>query len=228
MSTTVLERELYALPEAARLLRVAPSTLQWWLEGRTLGRKTYAPVLRSEPTGSKVLTWGEFVEARYLRSYRKDLQVPLQQLRIVIERLREQFGVQYPLATLKPFVAGNREVVLKAQDESGLPPDFWLFVGIASGQAIVTPATETFLQRVDFSEDDDQWAMRIHPTGDKTSPVVFDPDYSYGLPTVRGIRTEIIAELAEAGEPVEALADDYDLDVAEVKAALAYEWSDAA
>ncbi len=29
----VLDRELYTEAEAARLLRLAPSTLHWWLEG---------------------------------------------------------------------------------------------------------------------------------------------------------------------------------------------------
>jgi hypothetical protein len=29
----ILDRELYSEAEAARLLRLAPSTLHWWLEG---------------------------------------------------------------------------------------------------------------------------------------------------------------------------------------------------
>ena len=32
---TLLEREMYAEAGAARLLNVAPSTLHYWLEGRT-------------------------------------------------------------------------------------------------------------------------------------------------------------------------------------------------
>ncbi|MGH8910680.1 MAG: DUF433 domain-containing protein, partial [Egibacteraceae bacterium] len=78
MSVAVLERELYTVGEAARLLRMPVSTLKWWLEGRpSEGRP---PVLRPEPTGSNAVTWGEYVEAGYLREYRRR-QVPLQHLR---------------------------------------------------------------------------------------------------------------------------------------------------
>jgi hypothetical protein len=34
VSVTILDREMYNESVAARLLRVAPSTLHWWLEGR--------------------------------------------------------------------------------------------------------------------------------------------------------------------------------------------------
>ena len=48
MSVTILEREMYTEAAAARLLRIAPSTLHWWLEGRA---PRYRPVIRVEPTG---------------------------------------------------------------------------------------------------------------------------------------------------------------------------------
>src|SRR5690606_39664564 len=60
----VLDREMFTIGEAARLLRMPPSTLRWWLEGGTRRGKLYPPVIRREPTGSTTVTWGEFVEAR--------------------------------------------------------------------------------------------------------------------------------------------------------------------
>lgn len=78
MSVTILEREMYTEAAAARLLRVAPSTLHWWLEGRP---PRYRPVIRPEPTGSRHVTWAEFVEAGLLRSYRREHDVPLRELR---------------------------------------------------------------------------------------------------------------------------------------------------
>src|SRR5260370_14506594 len=100
MSVAILERALYSEGAAARLLRVAPSTLHWWLEGRT---PWYRPVIRREPTGSRVVTWAEFVEAGLLRSYRRDHDVPLKELRDFIDRLRQQFHVPYPLADRPPY-----------------------------------------------------------------------------------------------------------------------------
>ena len=48
---TLLDREMYTEPQAARLLRLAPSTHDW-LEGGTRRNKTYKPVIRAETTGS--------------------------------------------------------------------------------------------------------------------------------------------------------------------------------
>ena len=53
------------------------------------------------------MTWAEFVEAGLLRSYRRDHEVPLRELRDFIDRLRDEFQVPYPLADRRPYV-GNR------------------------------------------------------------------------------------------------------------------------
>ena len=67
-------------------MRVAPSTLYWWLEGRP---PRYRPVIWVEPTGSRSVTWAEFVEADLLRSYRREHDAPLKEVREFIDRLRE-------------------------------------------------------------------------------------------------------------------------------------------
>ena len=83
--TSMLTRPTYSLSEASRLLRVSPSKLRWWLEGAVRGPRRYPSVLRnpsvlrSEPTGSSQVSWGEFIEAAYLREYLQHL--PLQRLR---------------------------------------------------------------------------------------------------------------------------------------------------
>ena len=68
---------MYAEAEAAWLLDVAPSTLHYWLEGKT-GRagKVHRPVIRKEPQGTGApVTWAEFVEAGLLRQCRRELKV---------------------------------------------------------------------------------------------------------------------------------------------------------
>lgn len=216
-----LTRDTYSVAEAARLLRVSPATLRWWLEGR----EPYQPVIRPEPSESGDVTWGEFVEARFLRAYRK--RRSLQRLRPVIARLREEFDVLYPLATCQPFVGPGLELTLRTQQAENLPDDLAIVYEIGSGQLVLTPVASQFIERVHFAEEDPRWALRILPQG-KDSPVVIDPEYSFGAPTVRGIRTEALAELVDAGEPVEEVADDFSLSVADVKAAVTFEWRLAA
>lgn len=221
MGVEVLHRELYTIGEAARLLRVPASTLRWWLEGRD----EYPPVIRQESTGSGTVTWGEFVEAGFLREYRKARS--LQRLRPVIDKLRESFDVPYPLAHLKPFVGPGLHLTLEAQRSAGLPEDLAIVYEIMTGQLVLAYQAREFLQRVDFAASGTQWAERIHPAG-PGSPVVIDPGFSFGAPTIRGIKTGAIAELVEAGELPEAVAGDFSLHLSEVKAAVSYEWQHAA
>lgn len=208
--------------EAARLLRVPQSTLRWWLEGQTRRGKRYLPVLRDKPTGSGVLTWGEFVEAGYLRAYRRE-EVPLGELRSFIDDLRQHLGVPYPLAHFKPFVSASRRLVVQLQNKAGLPPEFSLALEVSTGQLVLSGASEAFLASVDFSPEGNQPAVRVYPAG-KQSPVVIDPNLAFGAPNVRGVRTDAITELIDAGEPPERVAEDFGLSVELVKAATAFEW----
>jgi hypothetical protein len=109
--TTTLDREMFAEAEAARLLRVPQGTFRYWLDGGTRGDREYSPIIRVEPTNSRVVTWAEFVEAGLPRSYRQR-RVPMAELRSFIDELRNALGVPYPLAHHRPYVSGRTTVWL--------------------------------------------------------------------------------------------------------------------
>ena len=153
----LVNREMYSIKEAAHLLDIRPATLRWWLEGRD----HHPPVLRTEPSGSPNVTWGEFVEARFLREYRKHRS--LQRLRPVIERLRQEFGVEHPLAHLKPFVGPGLSMTLAAQTSAGLAYELAVVHEIATGQLILSFKAEDFIRLIEFHPDGDQAARRIRP-----------------------------------------------------------------
>lgn len=154
MMTSDLERELYPVGEAARLLRVPQSTLRWWLEGRAVRGKHYPPVIREEPTGSGLVTWGEFVEAGYcyLREYRSK-SVPLTDLRRFIDGLRQELHIRYPLAHLQPFVSAHRQLVLEVQRAARVPPEYGLVLEVSTGQLLLGHAAESFIEQVEFSPE---------------------------------------------------------------------------
>lgn len=215
----VLDREMFAEAEAARLLRVAQSTLHYWLEGGRQRGRAYRPVIRVEPTASRTVTWAEFVEAGLLRGYR-ERRVPMAELRAFIDELRDRYGVPYPLAHRQPFISG-RNLVLQAQEAAGLGADFCL-VAYASGQLILTPPSQSFVERVHW---DDDIAAGWRPHDDPASPVVMAPDIRFGRPAVRGVATDVLREHEEAGEDVDEIAASFDLAPDEVRWALAYEVS---
>ena len=161
-----------------------PATLTHWLEGGERDGRQYEPVLRPEPLGINTITWGEMVEARYLRAYRTDLHVSMQRLRPFIAKLREEFGVPFPLAHFRPFIDANRRLLLELQTASDLPQDLWVVYEFATGQTVLNPLlADNFLARIDFAETGDQVAERIRPLG-KNSPVVLDPRRSSAAATV--------------------------------------------
>jgi uncharacterized protein (DUF433 family) len=216
----VLEREMFSEAEAARLLRVAQSTLHYWLEGGQRRGKTYRPVLRVEPRGARSVTWAEFVEAALLREYRRTLNVPMAELRAFIDLLRDSYGVPSPLADRRPYVVG-RELVLSAQDEVGLDPEFCL-VAAVRGQLILTPSAQSFVERVSWDGD---LAAGWRPHDDPRSPVLMTPDLRFGKPSIRGISTDVVWEHDQAGEDVHEIAGAFDLTTDDVRWALAYESS---
>lgn len=200
--TSLLARPTYSLSEAARLLRLSASSLRWWLEGGERGGKRYPPVLRAQPLGSTDVSWGEFIEAAYLREYRKYL--PLQRLRPLRKALGDQLETAFPFALAQPWMTG-RELVWDMQCKLGIPEELWVVVG--SNQLVLGTAASNFFRRVTFDPSTHE-AMR-YVVMDAPEPVCVDPEFAFGIPIIRGVRTEAIAELSLAGEPSTAILDIY-------------------
>ena len=172
---SLLDREMFAEAEAARLLQLHQSTLHYWLEGREMRGRHYQPIIRPVPTGGRTVTWAEFIEAGLLRGYRSK-RVPMTELRAFIDLLRQEYGVPYPLAHEAPLVSG-RQLVLRAQELAGLDGDFCL-VAFANNQLILTGPSLDFTERVHWEND---IAVRWRPHDDPHSPVLMTPDVRFGL-----------------------------------------------
>jgi hypothetical protein len=168
----LLTMRLCSYREAARTLRMPPSTLWWWLEGRE--EESYEPVLRSAPTGSNVMTC-EFVEAAYLREYRRR-SVPLRRLRLFVEALRDELRLPHPLATKQPFIAAEHRLVLELEERVELAGELRaVVVDPTDGQLVLSYPAEAFLEKVEFAEVGAMPALRWFPAGKQS------PD-DYGLP----------------------------------------------
>lgn len=218
-AVSILERPVYGISEAAGLLGLRPDRTRAWLDGYERRGVRYPPVIRPEPTGSEIVTWGEFVELGYLREYRRK-GVPLQRLRPVIDELRTAFATPYPLATAKPYIDG-KQLVLELQQKNDLPGP--IAIVISTGQTIaLADEAMRFFKKVEFDPPERGDVRYLHPAG-TTSPVVIDPLIRFGRPSVQGVATERLWELYDAGETVDQIAEGYDLSTELVRAAIAYE-----
>jgi uncharacterized protein (DUF433 family) len=217
MAASLLDRAIYSYPDVDRLVGLHSGTARRWLEGYVRSGRFYEPVLRLEPTGSDVVTWGEMVEARLLAEFRSQ-QVPVQRLRPAVVRLREEFG-RYPLAHARPFLeVDGRELVRVVQEEVGLERPLQLVV-VRNDQLVLVETAERFRDAVEYEND---VVGRLRPDA-RTPGVVMDPLRAFGQPAVRNVRTESLAEEFRAGTSREELADLYDLSPGQVDEALRFE-----
>jgi uncharacterized protein (DUF433 family) len=212
----ILERPLYGFAQVDELLSLVTGTARRWIDGYSRGKRIYPPVVRPESTGNESVTWGEFVETSLLSQYR-DVGVPLQRLRPVVQILRQELGVPYPLAHARPWVE-RRDLVLHVQQLVGLDTELELAYAPRTGQVLLTDRAEAFFQRVQWNGD--EAGAFIAAEG---SRVILDPLRSFGAPTVDGIRTDVIAELVSAGEAVEWVARVYGLPTQLVDEAIDFE-----
>lgn len=212
----LVDFELYSVAEAARLLAISAPKVTRWLDGYERAGTTYPPVVRPYSTGSDIVTWGEFIELGYLREYRKK-DVPLQQLRPVIDRLRKRYRTKYPLAHHRPFVGPGRRLVMEIERAEGI--DHRLYMVVDSDQLLLSTQAEAFLDKVEFEAD----VARLWRPRGRASEVVIDPETSFGIPTIRGIRTEAITELYQAGEPPALIARTWGLDETDIHDAIRFE-----
>lgn len=220
---SVLEREVFSEAEAARLLRVAQSTLHYWLEGDERKGRRHKPVLRTEPRGARSVTWAEFVEAGLLREYRRTHRVPMVELRAFIDLLREDSGCPTHSPTADRTSPADK-LVLQAQAEAGLDPEYGLVAAVGN-QLLLTPPSAAFVERVTWDGD---VAAGWRPDPNPQSPVRILPDVRFGRPSIKGFSTEVLWEQDEAGPGVEEITGTYQLDMPDVRWALAYENSQRA
>jgi len=222
----LLERPLYGLGQVDRLLALAGGTARRWIEGYQRGGKRYPPVIRHEPTGDEIATWGEFVETRLLAQYR-DAGVPLLRMRPAIDRLREELGTPYPLASARTWLGiQGRELVLGVQEEIGLERQLALVV-VRTGQRMIewSDPAEEFRRSVEWTSADEEAQPRLVRPVTDLSQVVIDPLRGFGEPVItdRGVRTEVIAELVRSGDSPEMIGELYELERSQVDAAVRYE-----
>ena len=207
----------YSLAEAASLAGLVPQMARRWLLGYTFGSTSglrhMSPVGRARTAASEV-SFLDLVELVAIRGL-KDFGLPLGAIRQLTANCRALLQVERPLVTLRFSISG-RDVFIESGSEL-------LEVGRHRGQLAWRRVIEPYLASLDF---DDVFVRRWWPLG-RTSQVVVDPDFGFGLPVVAGsgVRTEIILERFRAGDLAEQIASDFNLNEESVERALQFEVS---
>jgi hypothetical protein len=154
VTTELLDRPVYGMMQVDRLLGLHAGTARRWIDGYERSGKRYDPIVREVRTGSDVVSWGEFIETRLLANYRT-AGVPIIKLRPVVQRLREELGVRFPLAHARTYVqAYGRELVARVQDQEKLDSRLHIVEVLRTGQITLAYESRVFVEAVDWEPVD--------------------------------------------------------------------------
>lgn len=220
-TTNLLDRPVYGVGQVDAILALTAGTATRWVDGYSRGGKDFPPIIRPEPTGSELVTWGEFAEARLLAEYR-GAGVPIQRLRPAVDALRDESNLRYPLAYYSQFLeAEGKELLRRVQDEVGLEAGL-RFVVVRNNQIALALPVDRFVASADWGEEQGV-VERIRPNAN-TPDVWLDPVRQFGEPTVRSVPTAVLGEQFRAGDSVAMLARIYELPEGWIEQAIRYEF----
>jgi uncharacterized protein (DUF433 family)/transposase-like protein len=221
-STAAIEVPRYSIPEVARYVRMSPETLRSWVQGRTYptkgGTKATTPMITRPRSGDARLSYANLVEAYVLHALRKALNVPMPAIRDGIEYVELEFGI-------RRFLLSDK---LRARQGNLLIEHLGQLINVGQGgQAELRDLVQRYLQRIDYA---DGLPSGLYPLTRPNRPegpkrIVIFPDVGFGRPVTqrRFISTSAIVDRFEAGESVEDLAEDYDLEPVDIEEAIRIE-----
>ncbi|HJY76348.1 MAG TPA: DUF433 domain-containing protein [Burkholderiales bacterium] len=210
----------YSIVEAAGYLRLPVSTLRAWLLGQRYRAgdepKFFRPVIEIADRKDRQLSFINLVESFVLAGIRRQHEIPLPKVRKAVDYLRRTFNSNRPLAE-EQFQTDGVDLFVEKMGS--------LIGATQEGQIQMREVIRDRLQRVLRDPKGVPEKIVLFPArGDKprSTDVVIDPKLSFGRPVLDGfgVRTAILAERFDAGEDINALAEEYSAPVEAIQNAI--------
>lgn len=223
--TPIQNIPLYPVVNAAQYLQMPLSTLKSWLRGRDYdaknGKQFSQPLIQRPNPALAQLSFTNLVEAHVLRVIRQKHNIRLDKIRTALDYLESELKVPHPLARSE-FKTDGVDLFIEEIDH---------LVNVSrSGQLAMKEILRHLLTRIEW--DEQGLATRLSPIikfADQEigNLLYIDPRISFGKPTIAGtgIPTNVIANLYNAGDELEAIAEDYNCKIEEIYAAILFETS---
>jgi len=211
-------RPIYPLGEAARFARADPAKVRRWLQGYEVASRRYEPLLapprQTRGVGGVSVSFENLIEIALVSTLRSK-KISLQTIREAHRIAVGEFG-PHPFARRDVFVSGKDLFMRASESVDDSSRDLTALT--RGGQRALQPVLERYLTHIDWEEG---WPVEWRPMEGIVSQ---NPEIVFGLPNVRGVRTEILRARFEASESIGFLSEDYGIDPAQVEEALRYEF----
>lgn len=217
----------YGIAEAARYLKIPPTTLRPWVAGREYRdrAKPFHPLIITPEKNPFRLSFHNLVEAYVLRALRIEHKVSIDDVRQAIDFAQKRCNVKRLLLSPELRTSAG-ELLLEKYGE--------LINLTRSGQLMMRKLFEAHLKRIEW--DQANVPRHLYPFltssdyRDEQKIIVIDARRAFGRPIISrcGISTAVIVERIDAGESEQDIAADYGLEKEEFDAAMLYEYREAA
>jgi uncharacterized protein (DUF433 family) len=206
---------LYSLSDVSRYARAQAQLVHRLYLGYRDDETERPPLLRSsvDPRKPAPFSFDDLIETAVVAELRSN-GVSLQAIRAA-HRVATGEEPDHPFARRGIMIAGN-EVFMRTSEVSADGSE-QLASLTKGGQRALEKVLGEYLHQIDWQ---DKWPVEWRPKG---GVVRQNPEVEFGLPQVRGVRTEIIRGRFEADERIGVIADDFGLTVDDVENALRYE-----
>ena len=174
----LLGKGMYTPAEAALYARIAPAKLRRWIFGTSSNRA--AIIHEASSSAEKTVTFLDLIQSLAIRSIRASRKVSLDKIRQVIERAKEQFGIDYPFARRHMTYLFGDEIHLEI-DNVGLVQ----MTGQNVRQLAMRRIVEVYLEDLSFDASTglaSQYSPMAAP--EIKAKVVLDPRRRFGEPIV--------------------------------------------
>ncbi|MCH8088728.1 MAG: DUF433 domain-containing protein [Chloroflexi bacterium] len=163
----------------------------------------------------------ELIETAFVAFFR-NMGVSLHRLRKARGYIAQTFGFEFPFAEYKFMTEGVHVLMDYAWFEQ--EAEFKeLIVADAGGQLGWSHMLSEKFAEFDYEDVGKlRLAMRWHPAS-RQSPVIIDPRIAFGAPTVKGLPTWVVKGRWDAGESLEEIVEDFDVQEKDVRHALDFE-----
>lgn len=213
----------YALAEAARYVDLASATLRSWVLGREYprrgGKGVFRPLIVIADRNQSLLSFNNLIEAHVLRALRTEHGVSIKNVRSAVRYAERSLSIERLL--LRPELRTHAgELLIEKYGQ--------LISLSRSGQLAMKMLLESHLKRIEW--DTAHIPRRLYPfvrtvPTDAPRLIAIDPLIAFGRPVIlsRGITTAVIRDRIDAGESVDAVSRDYELNRTDIEQAVVYE-----
>lgn len=218
---------IYTPAEAAFYARVSPRMIARWLFGDSAGNPVIERQLRE--SDERVVTFLDLIQTLAIREVRLRHRIPLQRIRDAIDKAREKYGLEYPLAHRHRIFlfsdqqgTGHGDILIRL-DEGGGDESFVQLTGRGHGNLVLKPIVEMFLDDLSF-DPETHLATEYRPMTEGAARIVLNPHRRFGEPIVEpgGYTAATLWHATNTEGSIEDAASAYGVSKAEVELANKY------